>query len=325
MSGYRIGRLRNTAIYQGAGKTSRYFEGWYFKHVSPDGRVYSVIPGVALGGADPHAFIQLIDGNTADTRYYPFPVSDFTYSKDRFEIAIGPNTFSAKGISLAIGKDGTDLRARIAFGPFTGLPATLFSPNIMGWYSYVPFMECYHGLVSMDHRIDGHLTLDGKTVVFDGGRGYAEKDWGRSFPSSWVWMQSNQFESPGNSFMLSIARIPWLGRHFTGFLGFHYHGGRLRRFGTYTGARLSALDVGEDSVSVSIGARDFSLRITARKSRKGILKAPVNGIMERRIAESIDAMIDVEVSDPDGTVITKESGTHGGLEIVGTPEELTTP
>lgn len=45
----------------------------------------------------------------------------------------------------------------------------------MGPFAFVPFMECYHGIVSMDHIIQGELEIDGATVDFSNGRGYMEK------------------------------------------------------------------------------------------------------------------------------------------------------
>ena len=51
---------------------------------------------------------------------------------------------------------------------------------------------------------------------------------GKSMPSAWIWTQSNTFEDrSSNSFMLSVANIPWLGKSLTGFLGFLYVNGEL--------------------------------------------------------------------------------------------------
>ncbi len=58
------------------------------------------------------------------------------------------------------------------------------------------------------------LTINGEPMDLTGGRGYIEKDWGTSFPSAWIWMQCNTFDTPDTSFMLSYARIPWMGSHF---------------------------------------------------------------------------------------------------------------
>jgi hypothetical protein len=111
----------------------------------------------------------------------------------------------------------------------------------MGWYAWVPFMECYHGIVSLDHEIQGALQVDGQRVDFSGGRGYIEKDWGPSFPSAWIWLQTNHFGVPGTSLTASIAVIPWMRSSFSGFIVGFLHGGRLYRLATYTGAKVAHL------------------------------------------------------------------------------------
>jgi tocopherol cyclase len=192
----------------------------------------------------------------------------------------------------------------------------------MGWYSFVPFMECYHGLVSLDHSLRGFFELNGSRIDFDGGRGYIEKDWGRSFPSSWVWMQTNSFKKAGDSFMLSIARIPWLGSYFVGFLGFVVVSGMVHKFATYTGARLRGLSITDSQARVQIRSGEYQLSIIGFKKRRGVLQAPVNGVMERRIHESIDSEISLEIKKSDGKVLFSDTGKSSGLEIVGDPEEL---
>ena len=42
----------------------------------------------------------------------------------------------------------------------------------MGWYAYVPTMECFHGILSMNHTLTGQLTLNKSKLNFDGGKGY---------------------------------------------------------------------------------------------------------------------------------------------------------
>ena len=39
----------------------------------------------------------------------------------------------------------------------------------MGPFAFFPFMECYHGIVSMDHQVFGKLEINGEIVNFDGG------------------------------------------------------------------------------------------------------------------------------------------------------------
>ena len=51
----------------------------------------------------------------------------------------------------------------------------------MGPFSYLPLMECYHGILSMDHNISGSIDYNDQTIDFNEGRGYIEKDYGKSF------------------------------------------------------------------------------------------------------------------------------------------------
>ncbi|MPN29068.1 hypothetical protein SDC9_176516 [bioreactor metagenome] len=84
----------------------------------------------------------------------------------------------------------------------------LLNAGIMGWYRFVPFMECYHGVVSLTHNLNGKIYINNEVHNFKDGKGYIEKDWGSSMPSAWIWMQSNHFNENNSSFMLSIANIP---------------------------------------------------------------------------------------------------------------------
>ena len=80
-------------MYHGFDKQPPFFEGWYFKLVSADGRrKVAIIPGVILG-RDAHAFIQVLDGANGTSAYHSFPLADFQADPQRFGLAVGPNRF----------------------------------------------------------------------------------------------------------------------------------------------------------------------------------------------------------------------------------------
>jgi tocopherol cyclase len=189
---------------------------------------------------------------------------------------------------------------------------------------FLPAMECYHDAVSLTHGLEGSLTIDGRRIDFTGGKGYVEKDWGRSFPSSWIWMQSNHFENPGVSFMFSLARIPWLGLRFPGFMGFLLTQESLKVFATYTGARVEGLTAGRNAASFTVKDRGGLLAVRAERSGAGELKAPVRGEMDRRIAESVTGVIELEYRARRGgrTASFAGRGRHAGLEIMGDMRQL---
>ena len=53
-----------------------------------------------------------------------------------------------------------------------------------------------------------------------------------------------------------------------------------------------------------------------------MLKAPVNGNMNRRISEGIDADLKVKLLDENKNVLFEDSSQSTGLEIVGNMKEL---
>jgi tocopherol cyclase len=316
-------------LFQGARKRKSYFEGWYFKQVSADtSEAWAFIPGVSMNadGSSRTAFIQAIDGARGLTRWYPFAFEDFSWQPGRLELAIGPNRFSTQGISVDLdGPDGK-LSADLRYGTFSPFPSRPWMPGIMGPYSFVPFMECRHGLVSMDHTVDGWVQVDGRRFSMDNGRGYIEKDWGSSMPSSWIWTQSNQFPTPGDSLMFSLANIPWMGSHFPGFLcaARLSEGGKQRQvqvWATWNGSRIDALRADDSTVSLVIAGKDERLSLELGRRRGGLLLAPVAGAMERRIAESIDSTMSVRL-ERKGKLVYEALAPKAGLETVGNLAEL---
>jgi tocopherol cyclase len=316
---YLIKKLFNPEIYQGKYKRSNYFEGWYYKIINSSmEHAYAVIPGVSLGSgiSDSHAFVQVLDAFGCKVNYIRYDISSFKFNDNKFEVEIADNYFSNSELHLNVKDEGFHVNGRLMFKNAVSYPKTLLRPGIMGPYSFVPFMECYHGIVSMHHDILGQMSISGNMVDFNEGYGYIEKDWGTSFPKAWIWLQSNHFSASDVSLMFSTARIPWLGRYFTGFISFLRIGSKIYLFSTYTKAKIVMLVYHGNCLKVRLEDRNFKMEITAEHSDGGILKAPKNGLMQREVLESINAMVKVRLSDKSDRIIFEGKGTHTGLEIV---------
>lgn len=323
---YNFKKAGNTTIFQGNKKKKNYFEGWYFKMVANDGSsILSLIPGISLSsdGKEQHAFIQIINGITAQTSYYSFPIEEFSFSKKEFAIKIADNYFSKDSIIIDVNDDNSIVSGKIIMTNQVEYKSDrLINTGIMGPYRFVPFMKCYHGVVSLKHSLNGKLIINNEVHEFNGGRGYIEKDWGSSMPSAWIWMQSNNFNDKNSSFMLSIADIPWLRKSFTGFLGFMYHNNKIHHFATSRSTKLQLEITESNQLNIKIKNRKNIFIISARSNKTGILKAPVEGAMDRRIPESIDAILKITMMDKKGTLIFMDSTNIAGLEMVGDYHKL---
>jgi tocopherol cyclase len=310
-------RLYNPELFQGSLRKKHYFEGWYFKHVTRDlSGTFSFIPGVSLTENDPHAFIQIMNGNTGITDYIRYPLDEFRWNKRRLILNVGSSTFTDTGVILNIVSENLNLSGQIDFNNIIKYPKSILSPGIMGWYSFVPFMECNHGIVSVNHDLHGNISVNGDVIDFNSGKGYIEKDWGISFPEAWIWVQSNNFVEHNTSFSFSIAKIPWMGRFFIGFIAYLYLNNRFYLFSTYNRSVVSEIIHDLNTIEIIVRNSSYILRITIIKNSFGDLRAPVSGEMSRKIKESIDSEVHLQLFDKNNKLEYEDTGKRVGLEVI---------
>jgi len=320
-----IRSLWRPAVYHGKGKKANYFEGWFYKVVDEAKvNVYAFIPGVILG-EDSHAFIQILDGQTHQSSYLRFPIANFRAAKNKFEIQIGNNIFTSNFMDLNIDSPKSNVKGKLIFTNLKPWPVRLFSPGIMGCYAFVPFMECFHGVISLDHQIEGNLSINEQQIDFRRGRGYIEKDWGKSFPSSYIWIQSNHFDQKGVSLVASVAKIPWLTSSFRGFIIGLLIDGKLYKFTTYTGAKIKYLNLSNYHVKLEINDKKFKLKIEAQRKEGGLLLAPYKMTIFKKVSETLSSQVKVDLYEQNKNrevLIFSGEGKPAALDANGKLEEI---
>lgn len=308
-------------IYQGFNQRHHYFEGWYFKHVSADQRFsIALIPGIALSSQDPHAFIQVFvvhhdEKPSLTYHYFRYSIEDFHAEKDRFFVTIGANVFSLDKVVLAINQQGVELKGTFHYVNLTPLKNNLFSPSIMGPFAYLPAMECYHGVVSLTHTIHGTIQYQENTYVLDGGKGYLEKDWGRSFPENYVWIQGNHFSENDVSFFFSYAKIPYLGMKFLGLICHVYIQGTHYRFATYNAAKVKKEMLTKNHAYYELKKGSLRLKIEASIDHVSELASPKDGKMDHVIKEGLSGRVHIELKRG-RTILFDGVSTSAGIEIM---------
>ena len=304
-----------------------YFEGWYFKIVDKtEENIYAIIPGVSFEEDGKNiAFIQFFDGKKAIMNFFEYEFSEFEFSKKTFDVRVGKNRFNTEFMELDIKKDNHCIKGKIKYSSLKGWPIKPLAPGAMGWYRFVPFMECYHAVLGFDHSLEGELEVNGKKIDFTGGKGYIEKDYGRSFPRYYLWLQCNHFDIPDTSIMASFAKIPWVGKAFDGYIVGVYHNGHTYRFTTYTKAKVTKLRIEKNEIIMHFADRKKRLEIEAYKSEGVHLASPVEGSMTGRILESITAQVHVkltEIEKKSEKIIFEGRGRNAGLDMGGKVDEI---
>lgn len=265
-------------FFHGINQPGPYFEGWYLKHQSKDGRVLALIPAFHIDPAGRRsASLQVI--SEEGSWWLEYPDKDFSADPERFRVRVGRCCFCRRGARVEIDREGLSLRGTVHYGPFTPL-----GRDIMGPFRLFGGMQCSHGVLSMGHGLRGRLELNGEILDFSDGLGYIETDRGRSFPDRYLWTQCGWKEG---GLMLAIATIPLPIGGFTGCICAILHRGREYRLATYRGAKI----VKWSPAGAEIRQGKYRLTVELLEEQARPLHAPTEGRMERTIHESLCARV----------------------------------
>ena len=258
-----------------------YFEGFYVKC---DGQENSVafIFGKQISGQDKSAFIQII--TDSKTYFAAFDYADYQKSKKGFGIKIVGNFCNEKELFISIKTNEFESLGRVEFGEF--LPVKY---DVMGPLKLLPAMECKHYTISMRHSTSGSIKIDEINYDFNNGVGYIEGDKGKSFPKKYFWSQFNLL--PSTAIFVSSAIIPYIGMWFNGTVSVIIHEGKEYRLATYLGAKVKEFTSSKLIITQGKGLRKKLLEIWANNCNDHTLLAPQNGVMSRKIRESIKATV----------------------------------
>lgn len=307
--------MKNPDLFQGEKNLKNkkeYFEGWYFKNTNKENGI-SFIPGINIEDGSPKAFVQII---TNDKSYFVnYNIVDFEFSYNPFSIKIGDNFFSKEGVHIDIKSKDINVNGDIKYSNNKTINTDFMNPNIMGPFSYIPFMECNHAILSMQSDTNGEIDINDEKIKFDDDMGYIEKDWGTSFPKSYIWCQGNNFQKSNASFMLSIADVPFKMFKFRGVICVLMIDNKEYKFTTYNNSRLVEFDISDNLLNVTLKKGDLYLNIKSKYNKRQRLSAPVKGKMKKDIFESIAATATVTLKKAN-EIIFSDISEKCGLEIV---------
>ncbi len=89
-------------LYHGWNKSKRFFEGWYYKLISKNGKhQLAIIVGISINDkGEKHAFIQLLNGERLQTTYLTYPFEKFKVSTKKHEVSIDQSTFTLDTLEI---------------------------------------------------------------------------------------------------------------------------------------------------------------------------------------------------------------------------------
>ncbi|MEG1311807.1 MAG: tocopherol cyclase family protein [Romboutsia sp.] len=312
----------NPDLYHGLGKKKNFFEGWYFKIVDKNNLYkFAFIPGISFGQhkSEAHSFLQIINGFDNEYKYLRFNENDFKFNNKNFKIGIKSNVFSLDKINLNLKYKNKTIRGNLSFKNTIRWKDNLINPGSMGFYNYLSFMECYSQVCILNGDIIGKLEINGEIIDFTGGKVYIEKNWGKSFPKSWVWIQSNNFKNPTISITCSLATIPFPIKDFRGFLIGVTIGDNFYNFTTINKSNLILKNIGQDIELIAYN-KNFKLTLNTYTNRNNFVlcMGPKNGNMIPLVKETLSAKVHMTLEDTkESKIIYQGVGHSTGVEYGG--------
>jgi hypothetical protein len=137
-------------------------------------------------------------------------------------------------------------------------------------------------------------------------------------------LQSNHFSEKGISVKASVAKIPWLGSSFVGFIAGLYFNGQLIPFTTYNSTHLIRSVAGKKMVELVMENKKYRLEILVHRNDTTELASPVSGFMDGRISESMTSTVEVKLwNRTTGKTTFNDSGRNTAIEVAGKIDEIT--
>ncbi len=281
----------------------------------------AIIPGIFKGSTTEasHSFIQILDGKNAEYRYNKFDSHSFKAHPTKFQISVDNNFFSLDGININIQNEDNIVKGNVKFERIIKWPDTYINPGSMGFYNYLLFMQCYSQVCAIDMTVNGKIVLNDREIIFNNGKGYIEKNWGKAFPYSWMWTQANCFDNANAAISVSIGHIPFITGSFRGFL----IGLMLENdFYAFTTINRSKIDIVQKRTDAHIKVYNrnhiLDIDISTEKDKFMLCMGPRDNEMIPLVEENLKSQIKVSLRERNTNKLIFSGSSHsGGVEYGG--------
>jgi tocopherol cyclase len=336
--------------YHWDGSSDRYFEGWYYRVTLPDvGQSFAFMYSIddPIGGK-PHsggAAQVLGAGDRYLCRTFP-DVKKFWAAKDSLQLGhwgkthlkISPQLLHPTTFAREI-QEGYQATATLNQGFIQdrgaqsscrwcyeikpiygwGVPQKLQQATA-GLLSYLPIFEPGWQITMAHGLATGWIEWNGDRYEFSNAPAYSEKNWGRSFPQKWFWINCNSFDGePDLALTAGGGRrqvLWWM--ESVGLICLHYKG-KFYEFVPWN-SQVSWQIQPWGNWEMQARNDDFKVRLRGTSDRPGIyVRVPTAEGLSFRCRDTTNGRLTLELSEINGKTLLKAESFLGGLEIGGSP------
>jgi tocopherol cyclase len=189
-----------------------------------------------------------------------------------------------------------------------------------GWLSYLPIADPGWQVLIAKGLATGWIEWYGQRWEFQDALAYSEKNWGRSFPSKWFWINALVFEQEPDLTVTAVGGIRqfWNQQEAIGLIGIH-HQGRFYSFDRHHYRISWQVAPWGYWRMVAEGDRG-TLEIEGKTDEKGsYVRVPTENGLKFRCRDTCNGRLTLKLSDRAGKCLIHAHTELAGLEIGGEP------
>lgn len=198
-----------------------------------------------------------------------------------------------------------------------GIPATA-SAN---WYSFLPIYDPGWQILLSHGLSTGWIEWQGKRYEFADAPAYSEKNWGKSFPQQWFWLQCNAFNEVAD---LAVTAGGGVREIFTrteevALIGIHYED-KFYEFAPWNAAVHWAIAPWGSWQLWATNRQGFSVELAASTDLPGQpLRAPTHQGLQFCCRDTLRGNLSLKLRSPTSSIIVTATSHLCGVEVGGKP------
>ena len=336
--------------YHWDGNSDRFFEGWYFRVTLPEiGETFAFMYSIEdpIGGKNHSGGAAQILGPADEYLCRTFPDCDRFWAAKNYlglghwgktDLKIKPRLLAPQDFQTQI-TEGYQVTATLHQGILRspdqiqpcrwhyqtrpvygwGNPET-FQQSTAGWLSSLPIFEPGWQILMAHGLATGWIEWQGNRYDFTDAPAYSEKNWGRSFPQKWFWLNCNAFTAePDLALTAGGGRRDVLGTmEEVAMIGIHYRG-KFYEFVPWNAQVSWQIQPWGDWQMQAINS-EFQVKLSGKTDLVGTpLRAPTDAGLRYCCRDTMKGCLTLELSTNQGISMVKATSELCGLEIGGSP------
>ena len=196
-----------------------------------------------------------------------------------------------------------------------GIPATATAT----WLSFLPIYDPGWQILLAHGLSTGWIEWQGKRYEFTEAPAYSEKNWGKSFPQQWFWLNCNAFDQESDLALTAGGGVREIltQTEEVALIGIHYRG-KFYEFAPWNAEVTWAIALWGQWQMQATNHQGFSVELEGKTNLAGQpLRAPTHEGLQFCCRDTLRGNLSLILRSPQGKILVESTSSLCGLEVGG--------